>query len=228
MNCVCRKAFKPSNRPNKAGPQKDGGERKIHWENVYETRPLETVGWYQPVPRTSLELISGLKLPKEACIIDIGGGDSYLTDHLLRDGYGDLTVLDISGTALERARQRLGRQAGRVSWVESDILEFIPKRTYDLWHDRATFHFLTKPSQVASYLACARQGIRPGGYLILGTFSDRGPDTCSGLPVQRYSIAELQSVVAPDFDLMKGINLSHYTPSGGAQEYTFGVFAHFG
>jgi hypothetical protein len=112
--------------------------------------------------------------------------------------------------------------------VESDVLAFKPERPYTLWHDRATFHFLTSPEQIARYLACAREGIPYGGYLILGTFSDTGPDTCSGLPVQRYSISALQEALAPYFEMKEGVNLPHYTPSGGRQDYTFGVFVHSG
>ena len=198
--------------------------RKEHWEAVYQTKPLETVGWYQPVPKTSLELIESLDMPRHTPIIDVGGGDSYLSDHLLKSGFTDLTVLDISGAALKRARERHGGGAGKISWVESDVLEFSPDREYNLWHDRATFHFLTESSQIERYLEVARLGIRPGGYLILGTFSDQGPATCSGLPVQRYAIPELEETVAPWFKKIRGVSLNHHTPSGGVQDYTFCLF----
>lgn len=198
--------------------------RKEHWETVYQTKPLETVGWYQPVPEASLELIEATDLPYEASIIDVGGGDGYLTDHLLQRGFTDLTVLDISGAALKRARLRHGSEAEKIRWVEADILEFTPDQRYTLWHDRATFHFLTEPTQIGRYLEVARRGIRPGGYLILGTFSDKGPATCSGLPVQRYSIPELEETVAPWFKKIRGVNLNHQTPSGGTQAYSFGLF----
>ena len=202
----------------------DKSALKRHWEQVYETKPLETVGWYQPLPETSLSLISGVALPVDAPIMDVGGGDSYLTDHLLEQGFTDLSVLDISGAAFERARKRLGARSEAVHWVESDILDFKPTRAYALWHDRATFHFLTEPDQIGRYVSLAKSAVRPGGYLILGTFSDKGPDTCSGLPVQRYSIADLQQVVAPHFEWMHGMNLDHLTPSGNKQAYTFGLF----
>ena len=198
--------------------------RKEHWESVYQTKPLETVGWYQPVPITSLEFIESLDLPRHAPILDVGGGDSYLSDHLLKSGFTDLTVLDISGAALQRARVRQGREAEKICWVESDILEFTPPRQYTLWHDRATFHFLTESWQKEQYLEIARKGIGPGGYLILGTFSNKGPATCSGLPVQRYSIPELEEAVAPWFKKIRGVNLNHHTPSGGVQDYTFCLF----
>jgi ubiquinone/menaquinone biosynthesis C-methylase UbiE len=154
----------------------------------------------------------------------VGGGDSYLSDHLLKSGFTDLTVLDISGAALKRARERHGGGAGKICWVESDVLEFSPDREYNLWHDRATFHFLTESSQIERYLEVARLGIRPGGYLILGTFSDQGPATCSGLPVQRYAIPELEETVAPWFKKIRGVSLNHHTPSGGVQDYTFCLF----
>lgn len=198
--------------------------RKEHWESVYQTKSLETVGWYQPVPVTSLELIEGLDLSPHAPILDVGGGDSYLSDHLLKSGFTDLTVLDISGAALQRARERHGREAEKICWVESDILEFTPPRQYTLWHDRATFHFLTESRQKEQYLEIAHQAIGPGGYLILGTFSDKGPATCSGLPVQRYSNPELEEAVAPWFKNIRGVNLNHQTPSGSLQAYTFGLF----
>jgi SAM-dependent methyltransferase len=198
--------------------------RKLHWEEVYQTKPLETVGWYQPKPETSLSLISRLRLSSDAAIIDVGGGDSFLTDHLLNLGFGDLSVLDISGAALGRAKARLGIRSGEVHWLESDILEFEPVRSYALWHDRATFHFLTEPSQIDNYVNNAIRAIQPEGYLILGTFSEKGPSTCSGLPVQRYSISELQEVWSPNFEWVYGLNLDHITPSGSVQAYSFGLF----
>lgn len=206
----------------------DAGQRKSHWETVYLNSPLETAGWYQPVPHTSLELICERNLPVDAPVIDVGGGDSYLAEHLCQSGFTDLTVLDISGASLERARQRMGRGAEGIRWVESDILSFIPDRSYQLWHDRATFHFLTTPGSITRYLETAHRGIQAGGYLILGTFSEKGPQTCSGLPVKRYAISDLRDAASPHFTLLKGINLPHYTPSGVKQDYSFGVFVHSG
>jgi ubiquinone/menaquinone biosynthesis C-methylase UbiE len=133
-------------------------------------------------------------------------------------------MLDISGAALRRARERHGSDAEKIRWVESDVLEFTPERTYNLWHDRATFHFLTEGLQIKRYLEIAHRAIRPGGYLILGTFSDKGPPACSGLPVQRYSIPQLDETTGPRFKKILGINLDHQTPSGGVQNYTFCIF----
>lgn len=201
-----------------------GVSRKNHWDFVYRTRPLDTMGWYQPVPGPSLELKSELDLPFHSPVIDIGGGDSYFSDHLFKEGFTDLTVLDISREALDRARRRHGSNADKIRWVESDVLEFIPDREYALWHDRATFHFLTQEPHIGRYLEIAGKAIRPGGYLILGTFSDQGPSTCSGLPVRRYSISELGEALSPRFEMIRGIELDHHTPSGGVQNYTFGTF----
>ena len=198
--------------------------RKAHWEKIYTTKPLETVSWYQPVPEVSLELISGLSIPKDAPVIDIGGGDSLLADHLLHLGFSDITVLDISGKAIERARERLGAEASRIQWIEGDAIFFTSERSYALWHDRAVFHFLTQPEQRVEYLKRAVTGIREGGFLVLGTFSDQGPLKCSGLEVQRYSIEELQSAMSPFFKPVHCLNVAHKTPSGGVQDFTFCAF----
>jgi SAM-dependent methyltransferase len=202
----------------------DEQERKQHWEKIYSTKPLETVSWYQPVPEISLELISLLQIPKDAPVIDMGGGDSFLADHLLDLGFTDITVLDISGSALERARERLGDRASRIQWIEADSTSFTPGRSYALWHDRAVFHFLTEPEQRAEYLGRAVAGIREGGFLILGTFSDQGPLKCSGLEVQRYSIEELQREMSPFFEPVRCSNVAHETPSGGVQDFSFCAF----
>lgn len=199
-------------------------ERKRHWEVIYATKPLETVSWYQPVPEISLDFISLLQIPRDAPVIDVGGGDSLLADHLLDLGFTDLTVLDISGNAIERARERLGVRASRIHWIEADATSFTPERSYALWHDRAVFHFLTQPEQRAAYLKGALGGIRQGGFLILGTFSDRGPLKCSGLEVQRYSTDELQREMSPFFEPVRCQNIGHNTPSGGVQDFSFCAF----
>jgi SAM-dependent methyltransferase len=202
----------------------DYSERKAHWEKIYTTKPLETVSWYQPVPEVSLELISGLGIPKDAPLIDMGGGDSLLADHLLNHGFTDITVLDISGNAITRARERLGARASLIQWIEADATVFTSERSYALWHDRAVFHFLTQPGQRAEYLKRAVSGVREGGFLVLGTFSDNGPLKCSGLEVQRYSIDELQSEMSPFFKPVHCLNVAHNTPSGSVQDFTFCAF----
>ncbi|MGB5653868.1 MAG: class I SAM-dependent methyltransferase [Robiginitalea sp.] len=202
----------------------DGKDRKQHWEQIYHTKPLETVSWHQPVPTTSLELISRLNVPKEAPLIDVGGGDSLLADHLLDLGFTDITVLDISGNALARARERLGDRASTIQWIEGDATCFKPEQTYALWHDRAVFHFLTEPEQRTAYIHGAVAGIPTGGFLVLGTFSDRGPLKCSGLEVQRYSTDELQAAMLPYFKPVTCLNVAHNTPSGSVQDFSFCAF----
>lgn len=199
-------------------------ERKRHWEEIYNTKPLETVSWYQRVPEISLELIALLQIPKDAPVIDMGGGDSFLADNLLELGFTDITVLDISGNAIGRAKERLGVRASRIHWIEADATSFAPQRSYALWHDRAVFHFLTQPEQRAAYLKGAVAGIRQGGFLILGTFSDQGPLKCSGLEVRRYSTDELQREMSPFFEPVRCRNVGHNTPSGGVQDFSFCAF----
>jgi 2-polyprenyl-3-methyl-5-hydroxy-6-metoxy-1,4-benzoquinol methylase len=154
-----------------------------HWEQVYSTKQLHEVSWTQEIPTTSLQYIHTLLLPNTAKIIDIGGGDSKLVDYLLQEGFENITVSDISATALEKAKKRLGAKADKVTWIVSDINNFEPTETYDVWHDRATFHFLTTAEQVHAYLEKARKAVR--NYLTIGTISDKGPDKCSGFPVHK-------------------------------------------
>ncbi|GAB3308387.1 class I SAM-dependent methyltransferase [Hymenobacter tenuis] len=197
---------------------------KQHWDTLYATKQPQEVSWTQPVPTASLDFIRSSALPRDAPIIDIGGGDSRLVDHLLAEGYHDLTVLDISGTALSKARQRLGQQSQQVRWIEADIRTFVPDRSYALWHDRAAFHFLTAPPEAARYLALARQALHPGGYLVLGTFSLTGPDRCSGLPVQQYSEATLSARVPEGFAKVRCWQQDHLTPFQTTQPFLFCAF----
>ena len=197
-------------------------DRKAHWEQVYATRRHHELSWIQPVPETSLQLIRALHLPAQAPIIDVGGGDSLLVDHLLAEGFTDITVLDISAQSLARARQRLGENAGRVHWVESDITVFRPERTYTLWHDRATFHFLTRPEEVQQYLVALRQA--SPDYFILGTFSENGPDTCSGLHIQQYNEDSMARCFAPGYIPLRFEHTVHVTPAGVQQQFLFGCF----
>ena len=159
--------------------------KKQHWETVYETKTPEQVSWTQEVPKTSLNFINSFQLPKQASIIDIGGGDSYLVDFLLKEGYTNITVLDISEKALQRAKERLGIKAKMITWIVSDIIDFIPEITYDIWHDRAAFHFLTAKDQIANYICLTEKSVI--NHLIIGTFSNNGPLKCSGLEIAQYS-----------------------------------------
>ncbi|MCW3465516.1 class I SAM-dependent methyltransferase [Chitinophaga nivalis] len=202
-------------------------ESAAHWEKVYQQRAPHEVSWTQDIPVTSLELIRACRLPADAPILDMGGGDSKLADHLLLAGYSDITVVDISAKALEKAQQRLGAQAARVKWIVADILAFTPPQDYLLWHDRAVFHFMTTPAQQEQYLAAVRQAVRPGGYAITGTFSLEGPEKCSGLPVQRYSCDTLTARWQQGFTKISCLEDTHTTPFNTSQYFTFCSFSRY-
>ena len=193
-----------------------------HWEQVYSTKQPHEVSWTQEIPTTSLQFIHTFQLPKTAKIIDIGGGDSKLVDYLLQEGFENITVLDISATALEKAKKRLGANADKVKWIVSDINNFEPTETYDVWHDRATFHFLTTAEQVHAYLEKARKAV--SNYLTIGTFSDKGPDKCSGLPVHKYSEDELTNELQMGFAKIRCITEDHLTPFHTVQNFLFCSF----
>ncbi|XOV92203.1 MAG: class I SAM-dependent methyltransferase [Bacteroidota bacterium] len=195
---------------------------KNHWEKVYETKQPNEVSWTQEIPETSLEFIHSFNLPKTAKIIDVGGGDSKLVDFLLEEGYENITILDISSKALERAKTRLGDKASRVTWVASDVTEFQTDATYDIWHDRATFHFLTTTEQISQYLNIANKAVN--GYLTIGTFSENGPTKCSGLEIKQYSESELQKQLAKGFDKIRCITENHTTPFNTQQNFLFCSF----
>ena len=199
-------------------------DRKTHWETIYQTKNITDVGWYQSKPITSLKFISELDLKKDAKIIDIGAGESYLVDYLLADGFSDLTILDISEEALDHTRLRLGKKVENLKWINADISNFIPEEKYDLWHDRAAFHFLTEETQVQNYLKTLENSINPGGYVILGTFSEKGPKKCSGLKIKQYSIAEMSSLLSDNFHKLRSENIDHITPTGAVQNFTFCSF----
>ena len=196
--------------------------KKQHWETVYATKTAKEVSWTQDVPQTSLDFIHEFNLPKSAKIIDIGGGDSRLVDFLLQEGYEQLTVLDISEKSLEKAKERLGQSACKVKWVVSDILEFQPHEQYDVWHDRATFHFLTTAEQVEDYLDIAASAAQQ--FLVVGTFAENGPEKCSGLEVHRYSQEDLTEVFRRQFIKRRCISTLHQTPFKTSQNFTFCSF----
>lgn len=195
-----------------------------HWETIYQTKTLQQVSWYQPVPETSLNFLEQLNVPKQAKIIDVGGGDSFLVDHLLKAGYQNISVLDISATALERARERLGKDADKVTWIVSDASTFEPKEQYDFWHDRAAFHFLTEEADVNNYLHVLSKGVKSDGILVLGTFSEEGPQKCSGIPIQQYSQKSMTNRLKNLFDKIKCITVDHLTPFETVQKFTFCSF----
>lgn len=193
--------------------------RKEHWENVYTTKQPHEVSWTQEKPATSLNFIAETNLDKSAKIIDIGGGDSRLVDFLLEEGYEDITVLDISAEALERAKKRLGTKAEKVNWIVSDITEFIPETTFDIWHDRATFHFLTTEEQIKAYTATVAKAVT--GYLIIGTFSENGPKKCSGLEIKQYTETTLEHQFSDTFKKLKCTTEDHITPFDTTQNFLF-------
>ena len=198
--------------------------KKGHWETVYQTKDTTKVGWFQPVPQVSIELIVDLNLSKKASIIDVGGGDGLLVDWLVDQGYEHVTLLDISESALQKAQNRLGPSASKVTWEVSDILEFEPQTEFDLWNDRAVFHFLTEPNEQQAYKSLVERAIASGGHLLVMTFSKSGPKSCSGLPVQQYDIVDLQEFFSKEFEFVKGLNYDHITPSRSAQNYSVCLF----
>lgn len=194
---------------------------KKHWENIYDTREFPQMGWYQKIPVDSLIFFQKMSVSKDARIIDIGGGDSYLVDYLLSLGYNDISVLDISEKALEKAKKRLGQWADKVKWISSDINHFSPTQTYDVWHDRAAFHFLLDDVKIRQYVETAEKSLSSKGMLFVGTFSQQGPLQCSGLPVTRYTKEKLAETFSPYFEEIYSLNTDHVTPSGGVQNYSY-------
>jgi SAM-dependent methyltransferase len=197
-------------------------DRKKHWEKVYESKNPEQVSWTQETPKTSLEFIHSFGLKKTAKIIDIGGGDSKLVDYLLDEGFENVTVLDISAKSLEKAKDRLGEKANKVRWIVSDITEFEPDMAFDVWHDRATFHFLTTKEQIKKYVETARKSVYR--FMIIGTFSKDGPKKCSGLEIKQYDAAELTSELKDGFDKIKCVTEDHVTPFDTTQNFLFCSF----
>jgi 2-polyprenyl-3-methyl-5-hydroxy-6-metoxy-1,4-benzoquinol methylase len=197
---------------------------KTHWENIYLTKNAEELSWTEPVPETSLHFINGLHLPKTAGIIDIGGGESKLADCLLDAGYTNVHTLDISVNAIDKAKIRLGQRADQIQWMAQDILEFRTDIHFDCWHDRAAFHFLTNPDEIAKYTAVARLHINRNGYLIIGSFSEQGPKSCSGLPVRQYNPESLCLAFSDGFQKMDCIFHDHETPSKRKQNFLYCLF----
>ncbi len=197
-------------------------QSKAHWENVYATKATDAVSWFQPHADVSLGLIRSTLLGHDAGIIDVGGGASTLIDDLVANGYTDLTVLDLSGAALNAARQRLGERASQVHWIEADITQVeLPTNRYDIWHDRAVFHFLTDPADRAAYVRTVLRSVKPGGHVIVATFAEDGPLQCSGLPVMRYRPGELHDQFGETFVLLDHRKEEHHTPSGAAQSFVY-------
>ena len=195
---------------------------KTHWEHIYETKAPTQVSWYQEHAKYSMQFIQNTHVPKTGHVIDIGGGASTLVDDLLAEGFQNISVLDVSGQALQLARQRLGTRADHVNWIEADITKAqLPENAYDVWHDRAVFHFLTQPIDRQRYIETVRQAVRTGGHVIVATFAPDGPDHCSGLEVMRYSPESLHGEFGAGFELTESTRETHHTPFGTEQKFIY-------
>ena len=197
-------------------------QKKKHWENVFQTKTPQEVSWTEAYPKKSIELIQSFNLDKSLSIIDIGGGDSLLVDALLELGFTDLTVLDISEKALERAQKRLGERAQYIHWIESDILDFNPTKNYTLWHDRASFHFLTASRDIKKYTEIVTQSYAK--HLVIGTFSTSGPEKCSGLLITQYDCKKLKNCFSSSYNQVDCIEIKHITPFNSKQDFIFSRF----
>lgn len=195
---------------------------KQHWETVYQTKAPDAVSWYRPHLDTSLALIEKAVPDRAVAIIDIGGGEATLVDDLVARGYRQLSVLDISLAAIAVARQRLGATAAQVTWLADDLLKAsLPAQYFDLWHDRAVFHFLTDAEQRTQYVQQLTHALKPGGHAIIATFGLQGPPKCSGLDVVRYDATSLLQALGPQFKLIESADELHHTPFGTTQQFTY-------
>ena len=199
-------------------------ERQAHWQNVYQTKGERDVSWFEESPAISLALIQATGVGATASIIDIGGGASRLVDALVGEGFLRVTVLDLSEKALTTSRERLGAHAKQVSWIVADVTKWQPTEVFDVWHDRAAFHFLTEPADRAAYAARVQKAVRPGGHVIIGTFALDGPERCSGLPVSRHDAASIGEVLGRSFKFVETRRHEHETPSGVIQRFQFSRF----
>jgi SAM-dependent methyltransferase len=194
---------------------------RAHWEQTYAEKGPDRVSWFQDRPIRSIELIEAAGLERTAGVIDVGGGASRLAAELLRGGYTDVTVADISAGALDRARDALGEDSRRVRWLQVDLRTHDFARTFELWHDRAVFHFMVSAADRDAYLATMRRALAPSGHLVIFTFGPSGPTQCSGLPVQRYDIHTLQATLGPEFSVLSSGLEAHKTPSGNQQQFFY-------
>lgn len=197
-------------------------DTKAHWEAIYKTNQPHQVSWFQREAKISLDFIRRVAPQLTAAIIDVGGGASTLVDGLVAAGYRRVTVLDLSATALEQARRRLGAAASQVAWLEADVLlADLPRATFDVWHDRAVFHFLTASTDRAAYVKEVQMSVKPGGYVLVATFANDGPTRCSGLPVVRYTADALHHEFGSTFRLVESVREEHVTPSGTTQAFVY-------
>jgi SAM-dependent methyltransferase len=203
-------------------------QRKQHWEEVYSRKAPQETSWYQAMPATSLAMIHNATHGRGSPLIDVGGGASLLVDYLLDEGYEDVTVLDIAGRALEQARRRLGPRSSEVEWIEADVTRFQPNRTWQVWHDRAAFHFLTGAADRRRYIEVLRKALVEGGHAVIAAFAMDGPKKCSGLDIVRYDARSLALEFGPDFDLEEEHTEVHLTPAGAEQRFGFYRFRNRG
>ncbi|MDX6590571.1 MAG: hypothetical protein QOI84_1845 [Solirubrobacterales bacterium] len=199
-----------------------------HWQRTYRDHNIEELSWTETVPDTSLTMIGESAVPLDAAIIDVGGGASRLAAELLRCGYSDVTVADISAEALDRASAELAEETSRMNWIEADARDHDFDRRFDLWHDRALFHFLVEPDDRDGYLAVLRRSLQPGGHLILATFGPQGPTQCSGLPVDRYDAAAISRTLGGEFELISSQLAEHRTPAHRAQQFLYAHLRYLG
>ena len=197
-------------------------ERKKHWENIYQTKNIDGVSWYQETPYESIELIKKFSTTDSDMIIDIGCGKSFLADNLLKLNYKNITLVDISLNALNEVKERLNNKS--LNFIETDVLNLKLERTFDIWHDRAVFHFITNKKSVEKYISLCNEYIGEGGKLIIGTFAEDGPLKCSGLEIKRYSVENLKELFKENFEFIEGFKKLHSTPFGTQQSFTFCVF----
>ena len=196
---------------------------KNHWENIYQNKNEDEVSWFQKTPNTSIEIINSIKIKKESKIIDVGSGRSRLFKNLIELGYNNLTYLDISESAAKKSKIFLGEQSKNIKWIVEDVLNFEPKQNFDVWHDRAVFHFLTEQNQIKKYVDLVSRNISNNGYLIIGTFSEQGPLKCSGLEVSRYSESLIKTTFIESFTLLNSFKIDHSTPFNTTQNFLFSV-----
>lgn len=197
-------------------------ENKLHWENIYQTKKIDGVSWYQETPSESIELIKKFSTTNSDMIIDIGCGKGFLADNLLKLNYENITLVDISKNALKEVKERVNNKS--LNFIETDVLNLKSEQTFDIWHDRAVFHFITEKEGIEKYISLCNEYISKEGKLIIGTFAEDGPLKCSGLEIKRYSVKNLETLFSENFELVEGFKMSHKTPFDTQQKFTFCVF----
>jgi 2-polyprenyl-3-methyl-5-hydroxy-6-metoxy-1,4-benzoquinol methylase len=196
-------------------------DRKSHWEKIYNNKISMQMSWYQKEPTLSLQLIRKIQLAHDAPIIDVGGGSSLLVDCLCKEGYTNVSVLDVSAKALATARDRLGDDANKVEWQQKDVTQFVPPHQFSLWHDRAVFHFLTDKSDREDYLKVLNRSLEPNGHIIIATFAIGGPTKCSGLDIVQYDAGKLIAELGTGFELVETRTETHITPTNQEQRFAY-------